>query len=209
VQTGKLVKVPDTFGPSFTNNSFAISPDGHSVYVTLIPKSKRWRSLLLERIAASDGKQTFIANGEQPAISPNGQMLAYVMGDRAGPRIAVRDLASGRTRSINVARFFSERTDVLGASIAWVGDDSDIAVVPGPVLTALGATRTRSGPSAGRGDAAVASPTCLMAFDPLARRLLYLVGHSPPALWRATIAGGRLVGRHLLIRNSQLGPVAW
>jgi hypothetical protein len=48
-----------------------------------------------------------------------------------------------------------------------------------------------------------------MAFDPAARRVLYLVGHSPPALWTATIAGRRLSHRHLLIKDSQLGAVAW
>jgi hypothetical protein len=39
--------------------------------------------------------------------------------------------------------------------------------------------------------------------------ILYLLGHSPPALWRATISGARLTGRRQLLGSSQLGAVSW
>ena len=47
-----------------------------------------------------------------------------------------------------------------------------------------------------------------LAFDPTGTRLLYLVGHSPPVLWEATIADGRLSDRWRLPKNSW-GPIAW
>lgn len=47
-----------------------------------------------------------------------------------------------------------------------------------------------------------------LAFDPTGTRLLYLVGHSPPVLWGATIADGRLSDRWRLPKNSW-GPIAW
>jgi hypothetical protein len=51
-----------------------------------------------------------------------------------------------------------------------------------------------------------------VAFAPLGDRVLYLVGHTPPALWVATIRDGRLVNRHLLLTDSNrfgIGNVAW
>jgi hypothetical protein len=48
-----------------------------------------------------------------------------------------------------------------------------------------------------------------IAFSPSGARLLYLVGHSPPALWVARLARGRLAHAHRLIRDARLGEAAW
>ena len=48
-----------------------------------------------------------------------------------------------------------------------------------------------------------------VAIDPSAGRLLYIVGHSPPALWVGALVPGHLVGRHRLIASAQLGEAAW
>ena len=48
-----------------------------------------------------------------------------------------------------------------------------------------------------------------VAIDPSAGRLLYIVGHSPPALWVGALVPGHLVGRHRLIAGAQLGEAAW
>jgi hypothetical protein len=49
-------------------------------------------------------------------------------------------------------------------------------------------------------------------FAPGGDRILYILGHRPPALWVATISNGHLVGRHLLLAdNSHFGVdnAAW
>jgi hypothetical protein len=48
-----------------------------------------------------------------------------------------------------------------------------------------------------------------VAFDPSGRQLLYLVGHSSPELWAATIKGHQLIHRHLLVENPSLDAFAW
>jgi hypothetical protein len=51
-----------------------------------------------------------------------------------------------------------------------------------------------------------------VAIAPYGDRVLYLVGHTPPALWVAAIKDGRLTGQHLLYTDSNrfgIGAVAW
>jgi len=51
--------------------------------------------------------------------------------------------------------------------------------------------------------------TLPVAIDRSGTHILYLQGHNPPALWRATIDAGHLTDRRRLIANSNLGPIAW
>ena len=48
-----------------------------------------------------------------------------------------------------------------------------------------------------------------VAIDRVGEHVLYLVGHSPPALWEATIADGGLTDARRLIADSKLGVAAW
>jgi hypothetical protein len=51
-----------------------------------------------------------------------------------------------------------------------------------------------------------------VAIAPDGDRVLYLVGHTPPALWVASIRNGRLTGQHLLYTDNSrfgIGDVAW
>jgi len=51
-----------------------------------------------------------------------------------------------------------------------------------------------------------------VAIAPDGDRILYLLGHTPPALWVATIRNGRLVGRHRLLTDSpkfEFDQAAW
>jgi hypothetical protein len=51
-----------------------------------------------------------------------------------------------------------------------------------------------------------------VAIAPDGDRVLYLVGHTPPALWVAAIKDGRLTGQHLLYSDNSrfgIGAVAW
>jgi hypothetical protein len=112
----------------FTNNGLAYAPDGSAVYFTLIPRSRRVVSLRLMRLDTATGRQTFIAWGAQPALSDDRTQLAY----GASPQgLAVRDLATGHTRTIGLAQL-GKAANLMNASIGWLGDGSDVAVVPSP-----------------------------------------------------------------------------
>ena len=129
VATGRVVQVIErTLGGSWTNNGLAFSPDGRFIYFTLIPQGRSWRSLLLEQIAVSTHRQKFIGPGEQPAITPDGRLLAYATGEDRSAAIAVRDLASGAVRSVNISGLLGGKTDMLNASLAWTRDGSQLAV---------------------------------------------------------------------------------
>ncbi len=128
--TGALVRPLATFSEKvFTNNGLAYAPDGSAVYFTLIPQHpKRLFSLRLMRLNVGNGNQTFIADGAQPALSNDGTQLAYG-GSPSG--LAVRDLATGQTRSIRLPQL-GAAADLLNATIAWLGDGSEIAIIPAP-----------------------------------------------------------------------------
>jgi hypothetical protein len=128
--TGAIVRQLASFsGKRFTNNGLAYAPDGTAVYFTLIPqRSTRRFSLRLIRLDVATGRRTFIAHGAQPAVSEDGTQLAY----SASPRgLAVRDLATGQTRTIGLGQL-GTAANLLNATISWLADGSDIAIVPAP-----------------------------------------------------------------------------
>jgi hypothetical protein len=143
VVSGRVTRLVARLGGSWTNNGLALSPDGGYVYLTLIPKSGGWKSLLLERISTSTGRRRLVGRGEQPALSPDGRLLAYAAGEDRSASIVVRDLSSGAARSINLARLLGGRTDMLNASLAWLGDGRQVAVFEACCAT-LTAVRHRS-----------------------------------------------------------------
>src|SRR5579863_9929861 len=73
--TGALVKDLGTV-QGWTNNGLAFSPDGQNVYVVV----NRATNLAIERLSVSTGTETFVADGEQPAVSPNSHLLAFGTG---------------------------------------------------------------------------------------------------------------------------------
>jgi hypothetical protein len=127
--TGTIVRPLASFSDSFTNNGLAYAPDGSAVYFTLIPRHHTRRfSLRLMRLDVATRRQTFIADGAQPALSNDGTQLAY----GAAPRgLAVRDLASGQTRTIGLGQL-GVAANLLAATVSWLADGSDIAIVPAP-----------------------------------------------------------------------------
>jgi hypothetical protein len=48
-----------------------------------------------------------------------------------------------------------------------------------------------------------------LAIDRSGAHILYLVGHSPPALWEATVPGAGRNDAHRLIADSKLDRAAW
>jgi hypothetical protein len=126
--TGARVRTLASFSPNvFTNNGLAYAPDGSAVYFTLIPGHRtRGFSLRLMRLDVASGRQTFVADGAQPAISNDGEHLAY----GAAPQgLAVRDLATGQTRTIALKQL-GQAAELGNASIHWLGDGSTVAIVP-------------------------------------------------------------------------------
>lgn len=49
----------------------------------------------------------------------------------------------------------------------------------------------------------------VLTFDRSGRQLLYLVGHSPPALWTADVASGQPTDQRLLMPAAELQAAAW
>ncbi len=126
--TGARLRTLASFSHSaFTNNGLAYAPDGSAVYFTLIPRHRtRGFSLRLMRLDVASGRQTFVADGAQPAISNDGEQLAY----GAAPQgLAIRDLATGQTRTIALKQL-GQAAELGNASIHWLGDGSTVAIVP-------------------------------------------------------------------------------
>ena len=73
--TGMLVKDLGAVA-NYTNNGLALSPDGDQVYATVTMGP----TIMIERITVANDQETFVADGVQPAVSPNGRLLAFGTG---------------------------------------------------------------------------------------------------------------------------------
>jgi hypothetical protein len=143
--TGRLVTVVGRWGHDITNGGPVESANGKSLYVTLLVK----RTLRIYRYSTVTGGRVRIATGDAPSLSPDGRYLAYATG-RNGHLLAVRRLATGRTRVIDLAARLGTDFNLLngGSTITWLGNNHRLAVVPGAdgiaTGTATGADRTCS-----------------------------------------------------------------
>ncbi len=155
VRTGALVRTLGSLGPAWTNSGLAFSPDGRSVYLTLLGHL----SLHIERVDVATGNRSIVADGEQPAISFTGRELAYAAGGFASTELAVRDLISGRERRIDLRPLLGRSYELLNSSIAWTRDGSAIIVLAPHVAFAYAGRRGPGAPDrvAGRGPACRAS----------------------------------------------------
>ncbi len=126
--TGQVVEELGRVGQSWTNNGFAFSPDGRDVYLTVVPKARRWKSLLLEQVSVSTHRWRLIGRGEQPAVNPDGRLLAWASGEGRSATIVVEDRATGDRSQINISRLLGSNTDLLNASLGWLGSGDQLAV---------------------------------------------------------------------------------
>jgi hypothetical protein len=278
VTSGRVARRIATFGGDFTNNGLALSPDGHAVYLTLIPHKQGSRNLLIERLDVASHKHGLVAEGWEPSLSPNGRLLAYTTISGRSESVTVKDLATGFTRSVNVDNAVGRGHVLEEMPAGWLSDDTTLALpvglapklvsgptpartsrtatgsatirlvvvhaVPGQPLhvhrtvvaglhghpeilgtdarsqkTLIAASLTRAGEALDEIDLSSTTATAcrilsirgglVLGFDPSGRELVYLLGSSPPALWRATIEGGRLVSRTRLLKRSRAGAIAW
>jgi hypothetical protein len=131
-----VVKVVRTFGGSLTNNGLAVSPDRRYVYLTLIGR----RSLLIEQVAVATGRRQAIAEGEQPAVSPDGRLLAYATGRGQAGMVELRTLSTGATTTIDIRSLLGPSTELLDGSLTWLDDGTDLVAIPQRVPIAATAT---------------------------------------------------------------------
>jgi hypothetical protein len=165
-KTGQIVM---NLGPiaNYTNNGFALSPNGQYVYATINGN----RSTAIERINLSNGQPTPFAAGEQPSISPNGRYVAFGTGPRSAI-LSIRDLKSGTSRSMNLRKLLGPQTDLLNASITWLGNGSQVVVVPGGVGSDLMPGTTTTTPPSGSCSALSISQTCFIVVNASTRHSL-------------------------------------
>ncbi|MGH9566665.1 MAG: protein kinase domain-containing protein, partial [Candidatus Angelobacter sp.] len=117
--------------------------------VLLSQRLQRAERPLTAEISLPSGEGTFIEVGSgPPAISPDGSKLAYTASTGNTPRLYVRDLATGRTTSLEGADgasfvFWSPDSQNLGFFAN--GKLQRIAAAGGPVQTICDATDGRGG----------------------------------------------------------------
>lgn len=150
-RTGGLLRRLASFrSASWNNNALAFGTDGmaltrngRALYFSAIHEiaGKRiaYRSrhhlrpfrsarMLLLRLNTADGRYSFVADGAQPALNRSSNELAYA----AFPRgLAVRDLRTGQTRTIALGQLDTS-AELIGGTVAWLGDGTHIAVMPAP-----------------------------------------------------------------------------
>lgn len=116
-------------------NYVEVAPNGNDIYV--VRPAAQGRALPeIVRVSMSDGSEEVVAQGEAPAVSPDGETLAYVEIDRAEPDVAVvvlRDLTSGQERRLTRER---QRRFYYVNELAWTLDGAQLAMQVGEIDTA-------------------------------------------------------------------------
>lgn len=120
--TGRIVR---TFRIATEGNGLALAPDAKSMFVV-------GPSLVLSQVAIATGRARRIGTGAYPAVSPNSRFLAYAAGS-AFTTVAIRDLRTGRTRSINLVSLVGADSSLLNqGGLTWLGDGTQIVAVSEP-----------------------------------------------------------------------------
>ncbi len=202
--SGRILRPVAAFGDTLTSNGMALSPDSRFVYATFNGP----RQIHIGRISVATGRLTFVADGAQPAVSPDGRYLAYATG-RLSTRLAIRDLRTGRTKTVDLASVIGASSGLLTGQVTWLGGGAQIVAMPMPFGTAL-ARQARSPSAAARnscGQQGRPGRVCLV--------LVSLTGGHPratrvyvPGNWgsQPLISGDVSLGRTLLLAGSLTSP---
>jgi WD40-like Beta Propeller Repeat len=143
-----------------SGNGFALSPDSKSVFVV----GQIRRAIEIRRVNVATHQLRFVADGTYPAVSPDGRYLAYATG-RQFQWLAVRNLRTGRTRTINLVGLMGKDATFLNqGAVTWLGDGSQIVAMPeeeGTADAARGASQSgASQGGASQGGAGKLEPVC-------------------------------------------------
>jgi hypothetical protein len=133
-----------------TGNGFAMSPDSKSVFAVTPIRG----AIEIRQLNVATHRIRFVADGVSPAVSPDGRYLAYATG-RKFQGLAVRNLRTGRTRTVNLAGVMGKDASFLNqGAVTWLGDGSQIVAMPEEIGIADAARGGGTGRSAvGQGGA--------------------------------------------------------
>lgn len=117
-------------------NAVAVTPGQTHVYLTLPPATAEEGQQIVRVPFAGGEPETVVADGFAPAVSPDGQTLAYGVLAETGqglpePRLVLRDIASGEERHL------AGRDDPFHsiADIEWTADGTALALTVGEIHT--------------------------------------------------------------------------
>lgn len=115
-------------------NDIAVTPSGDAAYV--VRPSETETDPTIVHVPLDGGDPADVAQGLAPAVSPDGERLAYVAfegeGVDAEPRIVVRQLADGSEREIAPG---TEQPFVFISDLAWTDGGEETAFIAGEVQT--------------------------------------------------------------------------
>lgn len=122
-------------------NDVAVTPDGSDAFVVVPPTDPQGDSEIV-RLPVDGGTSETVAHGTVPAVSPDGDTLAYVRTEDAGPGddevalpepvLVLHDLASGEETPLARDQPFHFIADV-----GWTADGSDVVFTAGEIFTGL------------------------------------------------------------------------
>ena len=120
------------------SNDIAVGPDRTGVFVTMPPDDPEGESEII-RVPVDGGEPETVAIGSAPAVSPDGDTLAFVTyqqsTDGAGhpdPALVVHDLASGQESRLAAGQLFQFIPDV-----EWTADGTALVFTAGEIHTGL------------------------------------------------------------------------
>ncbi|HVB41237.1 MAG TPA: hypothetical protein VNF47_00855 [Streptosporangiaceae bacterium] len=205
-RTGRIVRsVATTTIAAGIANRFAFSPDSRFVYVQQPLGAQR---SAIQQISVAGGSSRVVGYGVDPTISPDGRQLAYAAGGTA--TIAIRDLRTGVVRQVSILKLIRpDYTMAVGAQLAWLGDGTQLAVVPQSVArTSYQIPANGDSASTGGSSAHAREQFCLILIGtsgarPRARwTCLPLAGSSGLAFPGNTVIAGAADPHRLLIAES-------
>lgn len=145
--TGVLVKTLAHLG-NLVGNGASLSPDGKNAYVAVTGKG----DLHTERIQTTTATTSFAVDGIEAAVSADGNYLAYAPGPKYQSILSVKNLATGAVSTVDLEPLLGSSTDLSNATITWLGDGSEIVVMPSGIATPVDASESASstsGPTGG------------------------------------------------------------
>lgn len=122
------------------SNDLAVTPDGSAAFVGVPAEDPDGESEIV-RVPIAGGEPETVAQGSMPAISPDGETLAYVHFEEAAdadqpglpqPVLVLHDLASDEQTRLTRTQPFQFIPDV-----AWTADGAQVVFTAGEIYTGL------------------------------------------------------------------------
>ena len=183
--TGILVKTLDHLG-NLVGNGASLSPDGKNAYVSVMDKG----DLGTERIQTTTAKTSFAVDGIEAAVSANGSYLAYTPGPKYESILSVKNLATGAISTIDLEPLLGSSTDLSNATITWLGDGSEIVVMPSGIATPVNASDSSSPTSGPTGGSNKATCSASLPRTSVCLVLVHFTGSNQSLTARQVVVNG-------------------